>query len=277
MQITDCFFILQNKDISAVIQTVDSAVRSFSEFVYKGILQLQIIQNAEIHFLIDRRDPVRSRDIDQAVLSLQNRTDRRGFKSGLLIPAAELSPLHQKDAALIGTDPQAVVPVHIEALHTCDPGGGVHAFKSIPVKADQPAVTADPDKTLFCLRDGVCLGSRKTVHTVIQHRRIPFFHSDRVDRRIDVQIPRGIQDLLRHFAVPARRRGRHLEQNKEHQDKIDNFSTSFYHSCTPCRRQISGQRRNIHKQSRQFSGQIRPGRNMTMKREDTSYLQLFSK
>ena len=148
---------VQSKDRARIIHAVEEAVTSRTELMDELFLQSGIVRLPDHHIRTDGRDSVGRGDIDHAVRVLGYRSHGRGAQAVLFVPVPELPFFHDKNTAVIGADPQAVLPVDIEASDAGDPGGGVHPHKGIAVVADQSAVAADPDEAISGLGDDVGL------------------------------------------------------------------------------------------------------------------------
>ena len=93
--------------------------------------------------------------IDEPPIVLRDGTDADGGELICPVHAGEGAAVHQKDAEVVGADPQSSQAVQIETAGVQDSIRGFDALKGDPIIADQAGIAADPEKTVVRLGDGV--------------------------------------------------------------------------------------------------------------------------
>ena len=116
-----------------------------------------------------RRDPGCGADVDSPLRILRNRPDALRHQLAFPVDARHAAMIHQIDPAVVGADPQAVLPVHIQTPGIENAGFGIHQLKRVSVIADQARIAADPDEALTGLRDRIGLRGRQTVAVIVKN------------------------------------------------------------------------------------------------------------
>ena len=187
----------EGKEIPVLGEAVDQAVRAGAKLPDRLPVKPLILQQAELQRIVNHRDPAGSTaDIDEPLLILGDGADTDRTQALLPAPVPVAALHHGEHAGIVGSDPEPVPAVHKKAAYICDPGGRADTLKTAAVIADQTGITANPDKALGRLCDGVCLRGRQAVPVVVQHCGKALALLNRVNGEPDVPVAGEIEDLV---------------------------------------------------------------------------------
>ena len=162
--------VLHGEDRTVHGLTIDHSAQGCTELTDIFIIDLGFIDCMELQIRIDHSHAVSRCDIDIPLGILYKGPDGIGFQIILILIARDLPLLHHGHAVIIGSDPQPVLAVYIEADHTGDTGGGINTFKCISVITDHTTVASDPDEAFSGLRYGIRFRCGKSVGIVVKNR-----------------------------------------------------------------------------------------------------------
>ena len=165
-----------------IADAVNQPVTAFIQFFYIDAFDFGIFQTGKIQFVVNCHNTFCRADINPPLPVFGNGADFCRGKAVRQTPLFQAPTFHQQNTVVVGADPQAFPAVNKQTDHAGYSRGRVNVEEAASVIAYKPAVTADPDKAIARLRNGVCLRRRHAVCVVIEHRRIPVGIRNRIHK-----------------------------------------------------------------------------------------------
>ena len=156
-----------DEEVAAGREAVDQPVAAQAQVRDGDSVQALVLHHAQGQVPVHCGDASRRADVDKAVSVLRHGADADGHQLMGLVHAAEGGTALEKDAEVVGADPQPSLAVHIQAAGVRDAVGGFDALKAVSVVADQAGIAADPEKAVLGLGDGVGLRGWQAVAVVV--------------------------------------------------------------------------------------------------------------
>ena len=163
-----------------IADAVNQPVTALIQFFCIDAFDFGIFQEGKIQFAVNCHNTFCRADINPPLPVFGNGADFCRGKAVRQTPLFQAPTFHQQNTVVIGADPQAFPAVNKQTDHAGYSRGGVDMEEAASVISYKPAVTADPDKAITRLRNGVCLRRRHAVCIVIEHRRIPIGIRNRI-------------------------------------------------------------------------------------------------